>query len=370
MKFSRRQFSSLLPLLLLLLTTVPITAGASPTRSFAQQRGVRGGQHARLLARQQDTNGTIKIETDLVPLRVTVIDRSQRAILGLKKEDFKVYENGVEQAIDFFSAEKSPTTWGLVLDRSGSMMGMIEDVYRAALHVVEAGTDQDETFIVTFNNQTELIQDFSSDRHVLGNSILGLRADGGTALYDAIAVALDHIRLGKHKKKVLVVITDGEDNASRLEFRKLVGRVEEEGVLIYTVGMFDDMGGMSALRKLMGGGRGGDARGELDKIAEVTGARAHFPTDIEGCRQTMKEIAREVSQQYTLGYYPKDKTRDGKWRTIRVVAGGERTGGKIPYGSRTRNGYYAPPGRGGGTNEVPVIRRSEFGQAVTKVNDI
>lgn len=307
--------------------------------SFAQSGAARGVPPAQPIGQQQDPEDTIKIETNLVPLRVTVTDRSGQAILGLKREDFSVFENGSEQAIDFFSTGKSPTSWGLVLDRSGSMMGMIGDVYRAALHVIDEGTDEDEMFIETFNNETEMVYDFTSDRHKLENSILGLRADGGTALFDSVAFALDHIRQGKHRKKVLVVITDGEDNASRLRFRNLVERAEEEGVLIYTVGMFEEMGGSDVLRRLMEGG-GSDARGELDKLAEVTGARAHFPTDIEGCRQRMREIAREVSQQYTLGYYPKDKTRDGKWRTIRVIAG--RDGGKTKYVARTRSGYYAP----------------------------
>ena len=283
---------------------------------------------------QQEPVETLKIETNLVPLNVTVSDRAGRAMTALKKENFKVYENGIEQSVSFFSAEEAPTSWGLVLDRSGSMMGMIEDVYRAALHIIDEGTEQDEMFIVTFNKRTEIVQDFTSDRHGLENSILGLRADGETALYDAVAFALDHIEGGKHKKRVLMVLTDGEDNSSHLKFRKLVERSEEEGVLIYTVGMFEEMSRMS-LRM----GRSG-SRSELEKLAEVTGARAHFPADIEGCRNTMKEIAREVSQQYSLGYYPSNRARDGKWRSIRVVV--SRGEGKTAYVARTRTGYYAP----------------------------
>src|SRR5712691_6746417 len=265
----------------------------------------------------QGPDEKLTIETDLVPLRVTVADREGRAIRELKKEDFKVYENGVEQAINHFSSEAAPTSWGLVLDRSGSMAEMIGDVYRAALHIIDEGTEQDEMFIVTFNKQAELIEDFTSDRHGLENSILGLRAEGETALYDAVAFALDHVRQGKHKKKVLMVLTDGEDNSSSLRQRKIVERAEEEGVLIYTVGMFEGMDDrLFGMR--MGMGRR-DVLGELEKLADVTGAFAHFPTDIEGCRNSMREIAREVSQQYSLGYYPSNRAHDGKWRSIRVV---------------------------------------------------
>lgn len=320
---ARQIFPSVLLAALLTIAAGKISFAQVPTPTPSPAQG----------AGQEMPEETLKIETNLVPLNVTVTDRLGRAVTGLRKENFRIYENGVEQQVDFFGPEQTSASWGLVLDRSGSMMEMIQDVYQAALHIIDEGTEQDEMFIVTFNNKTELVKDFTSDRHRLENSILGLRAEGGTALHDAVAFALDHIRHGKHKKKVLMVLTDGEDNMSHLKFRKLVERVEEEGVLIYTVGMVGAMAGG------MGGER--NARNELTKLAEVTGAMAHFPTNIERCRETMREIAREVSQQYSLGYYPSNKAHDGKWRTIRVMVGGP-SGSK--YVARTRAGYYAPRG--------------------------
>ena len=284
---------------------------------------------------QQDTPlETIKINTNLVVLRVAVNDQQGRAAMSLKQNAFKVYEDGVEQQVSFFSAEESPVSWGLVLDRSGSMMGMMSDVYEAALHVIDEGTSRDETFIVIFNRRPELISDFTSDRHRLENSILGLRAEGETALFDAVDFALDRLKQAKYRKRVLVVVTDGEDNASKLKFRELIERAEEEEAVIYTVGMFESMGG---LLPFMTGNR--DARAELKKIAEVTGASAHFPSNVDQCRGVMKEIAREVSQQYNLGYYPLNKERDGKWRKIKVVVG--QTAGSAKLVARTRSGYYA-----------------------------
>lgn len=284
---------------------------------------------------QQDTPlETIKIDTNLVVLRVAVNDQQGRAAMSLKQDSFKVYEDGIEQQVGFFSSEESPVSWGLILDRSGSMMGMMSDVYDAALHVIDEGTSRDETFIVTFNKRFELISDFTSDRHRLENSILGLRADGETALFDAVDFALDRLKHAKFRKKVLVVITDGEDNASRLKFRELIERAEEEEAVIYTVGMFEPV--MSVLSSIRGDR---DARAELKKLAAVTGASAHFPSNVDQCRDVMKEIAREVSQQYSLGYYPLKKERDGKWRNIKVVVG--QTGGSAKLVGRTRSGYYA-----------------------------
>jgi Ca-activated chloride channel homolog len=276
---------------------------------------------------------TLKLSTEMVSLSVTATDQKGKAVLGLKREDFKVYENGVEQRLDFFSTEETPVCWGLVLDRSGSMWDMIGDVYRAAVHVVDEGTEEDETFIVTFNKKVELVTDFISDKHRLENSILGLRAGGETALWDAISFGLKHLKEAKHRKKVLVVITDGEDNSSRTAFRNLVGQAEEAGVLIYTVGMFESF-------VMRGFGMRGSPREELAKLAEITGASAHFPTNVEECQETMRTIAGEVGHQYSLGYYPSDTKNDGKWRKLQVVV--NQNQGKAKYVARTRAGYYAP----------------------------
>ena len=289
-------------------------------------------------AQEQEPLDTIKIDTNLVVLRITVSDQQGRAVMHLKQDAFKVLEDGVEQPVSFFSDEESPVSWGLVLDRSGSMMEMMSDVYDAALHVIDEGTSRDETFIVTFNRKPELVTDFLSDRHRLENSILGLRADGETALFDAVDFALGQMKHAKNRKKVLVVVTDGDDNASRLKFRELIERAEEEETVIYTVGMFGEMGDSSGfLARLLGGS--GNGRAELNKLAEVTGGVAHFPKNVDQCKSVMREIAREVSQQYSLGYYPANKERDGKWRAIKIAV--RQNGNSTKLVARTRAGYYA-----------------------------
>lgn len=286
-----------------------------------------------VLSQDKSPEDVIVVDTDLVLLRASVTDKQGKTVLGLKPENFKIYEDGVSQNVDFFSVEESPVSWGLVLDRSGSMMEMMRGVYQASLHVISEGTSRDEMFIVTFNDKPEITSRFTDDRHALENSTLGVRAGGTTALYDAVSTALDEMRQGRFRKKVLVVVTDGDDNASRLSFGQLIGQVEEEEVIIYTVGMFEPVS-----KPILGVG-GTGSRLELEKLAEVTGGAAHFPTDVEGCRRVMKEIALEVSQQYSLGYYPGNKEYDGKWRKIGIQVGTAKN--QNEYIGRTRNGYYA-----------------------------
>jgi Ca-activated chloride channel family protein len=255
----------------------------------------------------------LKSGTDLVALNVTALDAGGRAAGGLGQDDFTVFENGAEQPIALFSRGEAPVTWGLVLDRSGSMADMIGDLHKAALHAIAEGTAEDETFIVAFNETPQMSRELESDRHHLGTALLGLRAGGSTALWDAAAYALDHVRHGRHQKKVLVILTDGEDNRSACAFRDLIEFAERQEVLIYTVGMVESPRCLNRFTARS------PWHGDLETLSSVTGARAHFPRNLAECRNTMKDIAREVAQQYTIGYYPRDLARDGQWRSLKVV---------------------------------------------------
>jgi Ca-activated chloride channel homolog len=274
---------------------------------------------------------TLKVAVDLVLLDVSVRDKENHPVRNLNQKDFHVYEDKVEQPITSFSSEESPVTWGLVLDRSSSMQGMMKVVYEAALNVIDQGTSEDEMFIMTFNNRTEIVSELTSDRRQLRNSIFGLHAEGSTALYDAVDSALDYIKRGTHRKKVLVVVSDGGDNRSRIRFSRLIDWVRESDVLIYTVGMYGHMvNNPTEVRS------SSQARQELKTLAETTGAYAHFPTDPEKCREAMGKIAQEVSEHYTIGYYPTNQTRDGRWRKLKVATSNAK------YIVRARSGYYAP----------------------------
>jgi Ca-activated chloride channel family protein len=276
-------------------------------------------------------NQSLRVAVNLVLLDVSVSDKTGHSVKNLRQENFKVYEDKVEQPISYFSTEESPVTWGVVLDRSSSMANM-KEVQEAALHMIHEGTTQDEMFVMTFSKEVETVSEITTDRVKLQNSMFGVKPKGSTALWDAAGSALDYIKKGKHRKKALVVITDGADNRSVLRFTRLLDRVRESDVLIYTVGMNTATGVFA---------KGRNDRSQLEQLAEVTGGYAHFPTDLEKCSEAMAEIAREVSEHYTVGYYPTNASQDGKWRKISVVVK-DSSPAHPKYLARTRNGYYAP----------------------------
>lgn len=278
---------------------------------------------------------SIKVDVRLVNLNVTVTDRRGQPYTALIADNFRVYDNGIEQVIHHFSSDDVPFTMGLVLDRSGSMFMMMTDVYRAAFHSIEASKPQDEFFIETFNDESKIQQDFSTDRQVLEKQLKGIKAGGATALYDAIVEAVDHIKQGHHDKRALLVVTDGADNASTRRFQDVLERARQESVMIYIVGMFDksDLSAEgtdeSEMKKL------------LTQLAEATGGKAYFPRNVKECEQVCITMAQELRQQYALGYYPSLQLRDGSWHNLQVRLIPEKDlndGFKV----RTRAGYYAP----------------------------
>jgi len=281
-----------------------------------------------------DVVQTMKLDVDLVSLNVVVTDQNGRPITALEKKDFKVYEDRIEQPISFFSHDDMPVSWGLVLDHSRSMQQVVEDVHQAAVHLLEEGTGQDEMFILTFNHERQLVRDFTSDRHELANSIFGLTASGKTAMFDAVALALDRLQGGIHPKKALIVVTDGEDNSSELNFNELIEFVEERDVLIYAMGMFEPPDPRRP------GLRGRQTRWQLEKLANVTGGKAYFPSNTRQCHEAVRQIALEVSHQYNLSYYSTRQAGGRGWRKLKVVVQPAEDGRKLVARSRSR--YFVP----------------------------
>lgn len=214
------------------------------------------------------------------------------------------------------------------------MANMMRQVYQAGIHMLDAGLG-DEMFLLSFNEHPQLLVPFTSERKILARALHSLRATGNTALWDAVGTGLEQMQAAKNKRKVLVVVTDGEDNASSLSFGDLLKETAEAEVPIYPVGMGEELASKSFFKFLNWG-----ERKKLEKLARLSGANAHFPQDDVECARAMQRIAEEVASQYSIGYYP-DIAPDGTWRMLRVIASDPLTKKKLRV--QTRLGYFAKP---------------------------
>lgn len=283
---------------------------------------------------------TLKVDVNLVVLHATVLDKRGRMVNDLKQDDFRVYEDGIPQKLAVFTHADIPVTLGIVIDDSGSMRDKRSAVNAAAVTFVRTSNPQDQVFVVNFNDVYYLDTpgDFASNIEELKAALDKIDSRGGTALYDAVYASLDHMKLGNRDKKVLMVVTDGEDNASRYSLEELVGYAQKSNVVIYTVGLLgaQEPGG---LFKMHGGGSRRAAK-ILEKLAHVTGGEAYLPKSLDEVEVTCVQIAGDIRNQYTLAYYPTNLKKDGTFRAVRVDASYPRNRGRLVV--RTRTGYYAP----------------------------
>jgi len=283
---------------------------------------------------------TINIDVNMVVLHLTVVDKKGRMVNDLKSEDFKVYEDGALQKLSVFSHADIPVTMGIVIDDSGSMREKREAVNAAALTFVKTSNPQDQAFVVNFNDVYYLDTpgDFASNIEDLKSALDKIDSRGGTALYDAVYASLDHVKLGNRDKKTLLVITDGEDNASRYTFDELLKKVQQSDAVIYTIGLLgsEEAGGLFKMH----GGSAHRAAKILEKLAEVSGGEAYFPKSLDEVQSTCEQIAHDIRNQYTLAYYPTNARKDGTFRNVRVDAFASGNHSKLAV--RTRPGYYAP----------------------------
>jgi VWFA-related protein len=275
---------------------------------------------------------SLKIDVDLVALHAAVLDKRGVFVDGLPPDSFKVYEDKVLQKLSVAKQEDVPVSMGLVIDNSGSMFSKRAKVNAAALTFVKTSNPADEAFVVNFNDDYYLDteHDFTSNIAEMKEALERIDARGSTALYDAIIGSLDHLKKAHRDKRVLLVITDGMDNASRHTLTETINEVQHSDAVIYTVGLFgkEDKGATS--RK---------ARKALEDLANATGGLAYFPEAVEDTESICTEIAHDIRNQYTLAYYPTHFERDGTFRTVQVAVTNPKGGGKLTV--RTRTGYYA-----------------------------
>ncbi len=274
----------------------------------------------------------IQRDVNLVVLHASVFNARGQFSPGLLQEYFHVYEDKAEQRISVFRQEDVPVSMGLVIDNSGSMRPIRSLVNAAALTFVKVSNPQDEAFVVNFNDDYYLdtVQDFTNDIDELKDALERIDSRGSTALYDAIIGSLDHLKKGKKDKKVLLVISDGEDNASRRTLEEAMLEAQRSDAIIYAVGLFGkDVKGRELRR----------ARRALTDLATATGGQAFFPEDAGDTESIATQIARDIRQQYTIAYYPTNAARDGSFRTVQVNVTPPRGYGRLSV--RTRSGYYA-----------------------------
>jgi len=286
--------------------------------------------------------GRLKVDVNLVVLHASVVDdRTGHVVTDLKREHFRVFEDRVEQKLDSFRREDVPITVGLIIDNSGSMREKRDRVNSAALTFVKTSNPQDEVFVVNFNDEyyLDLDKDFTNDLGELKDALERIDSRGSTAMYDAVIGSLDHLKKGKLDKKVLLVITDGLDNMSRVGggdwkrgLQATMLEAQKTEALIYTIGLLASERGRDKRQ----------AKEVLTKMSEATGGLAFFPETLDEVEPICTQIANDIRNQYTLTYYPTNKTRDGSFRRVEVRLDNlprQRAGSKLSV--RTRTGYYA-----------------------------
>jgi VWFA-related protein len=285
---------------------------------------------------QQAPQQRLRATVDLVVLHVTVSDPQGQFVFDLKQGNFRVFEEKTEQKISLFSRDDIPVTMGLVVDNSGSMRDKREQVNAAAMTFVRTSNPQDESFVVNFNDEYYLDTegDFTSDQKELNDALSRIDTRGSTALYDAVIGSLGHVKKGHKDKRVLLVVTDGDDDASRKSFEDAIKAAQQSNATIYTIGVFsaDDRKNSKGMIR--------HSKKVLTQLAQATGGQAYFPESLDQVTPVCEQVAREIRNQYTIGYYPTNTARDGMFRTVHVDVIPPRGRGKMSV--RTRTGYYAP----------------------------
>jgi Ca-activated chloride channel homolog len=307
----------------------PLTVDRDPVRSPDAEAPATASGEA--LKKEGGEGYVLRTNVDEVVLNATVLGGGNQLVQNLKRDNFQVFEDGVKQNIVSFQHTDLPVSIALVIDNSGSMSKKRPSVNKAALDLVEASNPQDEAFVVNFSDEAYIDQEFTSNINKLRDGLAHIESRGGTALYDAVVASADKlVSDAKRPKQVLVIVTDGEDNASTLSLEQTIRRVQElSGPVIYCVGLlFGDEMSRAEVRH---------ARRALDMLSTETGGIAFFPKNIEQVDEIAAEVARDIRSQYTIGYHSNKPSNQPGFRRVQVTA--EAPGmGKLSV--RTRTGYF------------------------------
>jgi len=277
----------------------------------------------------QDDLPLYRLDARLVLLHASVVDKNGKLLTNIPQSAFKIQEDGVEQPLKLFRREDVPVSMGIIVDNSGSMNGKRSRVAAAALELVKQSNPDDEVFIVNFNDDTHIDQVLTNDVKKLQAALARMESRGGTAMRDALSTSIDYVkRNGKKDKKVLVVITDGNDNSSNISLEQVLRKSRDSEVLIYAIGLLSEEEARDARA----------AKKALKTLTEAAGGMDYYPKNLSDVQEITPRVAREIRNQYILGYTSSNQTLDGSFRQIKVTVNG--------FGRptvRTRNGYYATP---------------------------
>jgi Ca-activated chloride channel homolog len=313
----RRECASTIRYLVALIFLIVLPSPARPQKD-PPSKSLQGNEY------------TIQVNVDMVVLHATVQNHKGILVPGLGQNDFQVYEDGDRQQIKFFSHEDIPITVGLVVDNSGSMRSKRPEVIAAALAFARSSNPLDQMFVVNFNENVSfglpINVPFTDQVDQLRVALSRIAADGETALYDAVAAGLEHLKEGSRDKKVLIVVSDGGDNASKHSLTQIMAMAGRPEAIIYTIGLFDE--------------EDADRNPHvLKQLARETGGEAFLPQSVRDVVPVCEQIARDIRSQYTIAYVPTNRKQDGTYRTIQVKTSAPGRGRLLV---RTRSGYYAP----------------------------
>jgi VWFA-related protein len=281
---------------------------------------------------------TFRKQVNEVTLSATVLDSRRHLVTNLDTANFIVYEDNQPQKITFFRREDIPVSLGIVVDNSGSMRTKRAAVTKAVLNLMQASNPQDEVFVVNFNDDPYLDQDFTNKLEPLKEALDRVDSRGGTALYDAVIASADHLAKGaKKEKKVLLVVTDGVDNESRESLEQAIRKVQDDnGPTIYTIGILGDEPGIKRAKRA------------LQSLSDQTGGVAFFPKDLAEVDEISQEVARDIRNQYSITYKPTNPRTNGGYRHLKVEA---HAPGYKDLQVRHRDGYFADEKRTASTKQ-------------------
>ncbi len=319
------------PLIFLLLCCVAISIFPTPTS--AQSLASSDVKH--------DTPGqvirpgqVVHIDVDLALVNITVTDPYNRLVTGLEPDNFRIFEDNVEQEVVNFSSEDLPISVGVILDLSGSMSNKVGKAKEAAIQFFKTANPQDEFFLVGFNEHAELLSPFTDNVEDLQSRILPAPAKGRTALLDAIYLGLIEMKEAHKAKRALLIISDGGDNSSRYTEKDIKRLVREADTQLYSIGIFDPFEYRSRTPEELNG------PSLLSEMTELTGGRAFSVENLNELPDIAAKIGTELRNQYILGYHPSNKVHDARWRKIKIKLRTPK--GLPPLTAYAKTGYYAP----------------------------